>query len=239
MTLLNRSFGFPKSLNALFLFQSDVGIKKFSQYKEAKAGDANAALNLVIELAVAWLYTHRDRFTANLIFVAPHAKEATGDNAIPQTLAADTEIVQTDRVYHTGVDPMAYAMRAQFEGQVIAGAEYVLVDDVVAMGGTLADLANYIQCHCGIVRDAIVLVNAGRSTAFVPEAKFIRLIKERFHDEFEQIFGIAPDALSANEARYVSDFRSADALRNRRAKAEQEIDHRLRSKGIARTSGGV
>jgi hypothetical protein len=63
-----------------------------------------------------------------------------------------------------------------------------------------------------------------------------RSFKEQFDDEFTEIFGIEPNALTANEAQYLAGFRSADALRNRRAAAEQEIDRRLRSKGIARTS---
>lgn len=49
-------------------------------------------------------------------FIAPHAREAAGDNAIPQVLATasaivaqgevETDIVQVTRVYHTGADPM-------------------------------------------------------------------------------------------------------------------------------------
>jgi proteasome assembly chaperone (PAC2) family protein len=60
------------------------------------------------------------------------------------------------------------------------------------------------------------------------------MIKGRFQDECAEIFGIEPEALTANEAGYLVDFRSADAIRNRLAKARQEIDRRLRSKGIPR-----
>jgi len=93
-----------------------AGLEAHPAYRQAKAGGKEAALELVLDVAVAWLYEHRDRFAPGLLFVAPHAQEATGDNAIPQTLAAvcaaifqgqvDTEIVQSDRVYHTGADPM-------------------------------------------------------------------------------------------------------------------------------------
>jgi len=127
------------------------------------------------------------------------------------------------------------AARAQFVGQVIPGAEYVLVDDVTNLGGTLAELSNYIQVYGGIVRDVVVLVNAGRNLALVPEKKFVGLIKERFDEEFTEIFGIEPVALTANEAQYLVGFKSADAIRDRLATAEQEIDRRLRSKGIIRT----
>lgn len=106
-----RSRGFPALVSPLFLFDQDAGLKAHPAYKEAKAGDRDAALVLVIDLAVAWLYDKRDRFEPGLVFIAPHAKEVSGDNAIPQTLASvcaaiyqgitDTEAVQSDRVYRT------------------------------------------------------------------------------------------------------------------------------------------
>ena len=240
-----RSFGFPASITALHLFTQDASLKAHPAYREAKAGGRDAALELVVKLAAPWLGEQRSRFKPGLSFVAPHAQEASGDNAIPQTLAAvcaelfggyvDTEIVQSDRVYHTGADPMErMAARAQFVGQVTAGAEYVLVDDVTNLGGTLAELSSYIQVYGGVVENVVVLVNAGRNPALVPEKKFVRLIKERFGDEITEIFGVEPAALTANEAQYLVGFQSVDQLRNRLAAAEQEIDRRLRSKGIAR-----
>ena len=96
-------------------------------------------------------------------------------------------------------------------------------------------LANYIQVYGGIVKGVVVLVNAGRNPQLVPKAKFVQLIKERFDDEFTEVFGIEPGALTANEAQYLAGFRSLDAIRNRLVAAEQEIDRRLRSKGINRT----
>ena len=240
-----RSKGMPAEIVVVSLFTQDASLKAHPAYRQAKAGDKDAALELVIDVVVSWLYAQRERFPPGLVFVAPHAQEATGDNAIPQTLASvcaaiyegkpDTEIVQSDRVYHTGADPMErLAARAQFVGRVTPGAEYVLVDDVTSLGGTLAELANYIQVFGGIVKDVMVLVNAGRNPALVPKKNFIQLIKERFEDEFTEVFGIEPGALTANEAQYLAGFRSVDALRNRLATAEQEIDRRLRSKGIAR-----
>ena len=77
------------------------------------------------------------------------------------------------------------------------------------------------------------LVNAGRQIGLAPEKKFVQLLNRRFGNEFFDIFGIKPEALSANEAQYLVGFRSVDEIRNRLAAARQEIDRRLRSKGIA------
>ena len=45
-------------------------------------------------------------------------------------------------------------------------------------------------------------------------------------------FRIAPSTLTANEASYLSGFRTADELRDRAAKAAKENDLRLRAKGF-------
>ncbi len=129
------------------------------------------------------------------------------------------------------------ASRAQYAGLVVANAEYVLVDDVSNLGGSLAELSNYIQAAGGIVKDVLVLVNAGRDIALTPHPKDIKLIQERFYDDsFTDIFGIRAAALTANEARYLVGFKSVDEIRNRLAKARQEIDRRLRSKGISQST---
>ncbi|WP_374327926.1 hypothetical protein [Azonexus sp.] len=130
-----RSKGFPLSLSAAHLWRDDAPLKSHYAYQKAKAGDKDAALELVVDLAVTWVSGLRERLKPALVYVSPHAQEATGDNAIPQTLAAvcatllegdvDTGIVQSDRVYHTGADPMErMAARAQFFGKVLTRQIY-------------------------------------------------------------------------------------------------------------------
>ena len=250
MKLLPRTHGWPEGVHPLALLDKDLQLKAHVAYPRAKAGDEAAALDLLLDMAVAWLYEQRARFAPGLLYVAPHAQEATGDNAMPQALAAvcaavwggkaEIGIVQSDRVYHTGADAMErMAARAQFVGTVQPGERYVLVDDVTSLGGTLAELANYIQHGGGKIKDVVVLVNAGRNPALVPQPKNVQLLNRRFGDEIFNIFGIKPEALTANEAQYLVGFRSVDEIRNRLAAARQEIDRRLRSKGIARTLEGT
>jgi hypothetical protein len=142
--------------------------------------------------------------------VAPFAREASGDNAIPQVLSevfaavcgasADKDIVQVTKVYHTGADPI-------------------------------------IQRNCGIVQDVAVIVNAGRNKSLIPDAKTLKILKQRYANEIIEIFGIHVDALTANEAQYLVGFRTADEIRNRLLKAKQKVDLRLRSKGITGVFG--
>ena len=238
-----RSLPIPKGLNIFSIFDRDASIKCHPDYLKAKAGNFKSALNLISDLALDEIQNTRDRFARDSIFVAPFARETTGDNALPQVLAevfasvcgatSDKGLVQITKVYHTGADPMErMALRAEFEGPVQVGANYILVDDVVSMGGTLAELAHYVQLKGGVVRDIAVLVNAGRNKSVHPERKTLRILNERFAHEIIEIFGIHIHALTANEAQYLIGFRSTDEIRNRLLKAKKESNLRLRSKGI-------
>jgi hypothetical protein len=240
----NRIRPFPSSVTRPFaMARTDTVLKAQSGYAEAKAGIADAAIELIASMALPFIAEIARQLPANAWYVAPHAREATGDNAIPQVLAAacaaasggliDTDIVQTSRVFHTGADPMErIAARPDFEGLVTPGASYVLTDDVTTMGGTLAELANYIQERGGIVTGVVVLVNAGRVEEFHPFPSVISKLKSRHENQIEHLFGIHPDALTANEANYLIGFRTTDEIRNRLAKAREETTRRLRSKGI-------
>jgi hypothetical protein len=103
----------------------------------------------------------------------------------------------------------------------------------MSFGGTLAELAHYIQIKGGVVRDIAVIVNAGRNKSLSPDIKTLRVLNERFGNEIIEIFGIDINALTANEAQYLVGFRSTDEIRNRLIKAKKESNLRLRSKGIS------
>ncbi len=91
--------------------------------------------------------------------VSAHAYEREGVNAIPEALAdalgrqlgwpVDSEVVQSNIVAHTGAGGFErLARQASFDGVIEPGRSYVLVDDFVGMGGTLANL-RAIFMHTG------------------------------------------------------------------------------------------
>ena len=224
------------------LWRNDRPLKRHADYAAAKAGDASAAVRLVADVASPLLSTAK-AWGKDVIYVAPHAKEATGVNAIPRVLAAylaqhtggqdDANVVQTNRAYHTGADAMQRLLaRSTFDGEVTPGGRYVLVDDVSTMGGTLADLADYIQSQGGVVVGSAVLVNASRAGTMAASPALRRQVERRFGDEIRNRFHLTPDALTADEARYLIGFRSVDELRNRSASAERARVERLRAKGV-------
>ncbi|WP_370542743.1 phosphoribosyltransferase [Burkholderia pseudomallei] len=243
-----RTLGFPAPLvEPIFLWQDDTELKAHPRYPDAKAGDSYAAIELIAEIAEPLKRQVADVAFAEgwpepLIFVAPHAREARGDNAIPQVLAVslsigygevDENIVQTTKVYHTGADAMERLIaRASFQGPVQRGGNYVLVDDVTTLGGTLCDLSDYIRRNGGNVIAAVVLVNASRSGKLFPARKIVRRLEEQFGHVIRETFRIEPTALTADEAQYLVGFRTAEEIRGRSAKAKQTTNLRLRSKGI-------
>lgn len=243
-----RTFGFPATVtHPLFVWTDDKVLKQHPSYQSAKAGDADAAIALVSDIAGPLLrdvisLMDAGTLPVDVIFVAPHAREARGDNAIPQVLATmlaiaggvvDEDIVQTTKVYHTGADPMERLnARASFHGVVFRGSDYVLVDDVMTLGGTLCDLADHIQRGGGNVVAAAVLVNASRSGRLYPVQKTVQRLEKEFGHDIRETFGIEPVALTADEAQYLLGFRSAEEIRGRSAKAREKTDLRLRAKGV-------
>jgi hypothetical protein len=78
-----RCHGFPPEADMpVWLLSDDSALKAHPFYREAKAGDVTAAVRLVSDLALPFLVQNRHRLPKDACYVAPHAREATGDNAI-------------------------------------------------------------------------------------------------------------------------------------------------------------
>src|SRR5690348_8254789 len=249
-TATRRERGLPASVQEpLAAFRNDQPLKRDPDYKAAQAGDAAAAARLVKRLAGPLVAKARAQFEDGMIYVAPHAEEMTGNNKIPQQLAealaagthgsTDQEIVQTNRTFRTGGGMMqSLTGRPEFDGNVVKGGKYVLVDDVSTSGGSFADLADYIQRKGGDVVGAVSLTNAARGGRVAAEPHVLRQLEARHGDVIREQFGIEPRALTAEEASYLAGFRSADEIRNRVASARQERGRRLRAEGVQKLEAG-
>lgn len=242
-----RELGLPADVPEITSMRNTNELKAHPDYTAAKAGDVQAAARLVQDL-VKPEQLEAARALGEAIWAAPHAQEASGPNAIPNTLAVhyagatggsvDESIVQANRTFHTGAPAMQRLIAPpHFDGEVKPGGRYVLVDDVTTMGGTLAELANFIRSNGGEVVGVVTLANASRTPTMTPTAKQIAEIERRYGQALREHLHIAPDALTRAEATYVLGFRDADSLRNRAASARQERADRLRAKGIGQEEG--
>ncbi len=222
----------PRDLPLLATFRADpvqkvkayVEMRKHPDYKAAKGGDTASAVRVVRDLVRPDTLDAAAQQFGGARFVAVHAEEQAGRNKLPLALAeryahhvggvVDAEIVQAVRAHHTGAKA-AHRMksRAGFDGAVERGADYVLVDDVTVMGGTLAELAAHIQRGGGNVKGVVVLASDSRLHRLDPTPAQVRAIEERFGDTVRDEFGIEPRALTADEAYFVLGFKDADHLR--------------------------
>lgn len=115
---------------------------------------------------------------------------------------------------------------AAFEGVVVVGQAYVLVDDHVGLGGTLANLRGHIETLGGRVLAMTTLTESrdARQIALRPET--LNVLRERHGEDFEQFwkaqFGHALDCLTDIEGKVLGREPTVDAIRNRLAQAAVE-----------------
>ena len=221
----------------VLIHASESAVKQHPAYKAAKSGDDDAATDLVLDtfsiektLALEALAVGR---TPTL--VSAHAFEREGVNAIPEVFAdqlgkvlgwpVDTGVVQVNVVSHTGANGFwRLARQAEFEGPVTPGRDYVLVDDFVGMGGTLANLKGYIESNGGNVVAAVSLTGKPHSAKLAPTPERLNELREKHGTDFENWwigqFAHGFDALTESEARYLARTETADTIRDRIAAAE-------------------
>ena len=228
--------GFPD----VVLLAREPEVMQHPKYPAAKAGDAEAAAVLVDDLvddagiaAVRALIEAASK-SGIPVLVSAHAYERDGFNAIPAALARllserlgvpfDTIIVQTNIVGHTGADGYGrLARQAAFDGQVAKGREYLMVDDFIGQGGTLANLHGYLQKRGGRVIGAVALTGKPYSAKLNPTEEQLHELREKHGRDFErwwrEHFGHAFACLTQSEARYLARSPDAGTIRDRLAAA--------------------
>ncbi|MEO8124617.1 MAG: phosphoribosyltransferase, partial [Burkholderiales bacterium] len=162
---------------------------------------------------------------------AVHALEAGGVNLIPLAMASrlsvelelpmESALVQINRVGHTGSSGWhRLANPALFAGTVVPGTSYLLLDDFVGQGGTLANLKGHIEAKGGKVVGAVVLTGQQRSARLAVSPEVLQDLRDK-HGHIENWwrgrFGFGFDAFTESEARYVLNAESAErAIRSAR-----------------------
>lgn len=124
-------------------------------------------------------------------------------------LKLETGIVQADRSYRTQSDGVGRLLkRVGFDGRVVKGRNYLIVDDVVTQGGTLADLKGYIEQNGGNVIGASVLSGKAHSAKMeVRKATLGQLRKQagkKLEIWWQEQFNYDFSKLTESEARYLA-----------------------------------
>ena len=221
----------------MLIHASETDVKQHIAYTAAKSGDSDAANNLVCaNINLKKVQQLADLLTGRRpLLVSAHAAEREGVNAIPEVFAdvlgynlnwpVDAGIVQANVVSHTGANGFwRLAKQAEFQGPVRKGCEYVLVDDFVGMGGTLANMKGYIESQGGVVLAAVSLTGKPHSAKLAPTPERLKELRVKHGTEFEnwwvERFDHPFDALTESEARYLTRTETAERIRDRIAGAQ-------------------
>jgi hypothetical protein len=144
---------------------SDLRVRNsHPSYAAAKSGDARAAVNLVADLLSRSAIEKLKILIAGRrpMLLAVAAEEVGGFNAIPDAMAQELAtslglsavvgaVLQINKVAHTRANGWHRLVTpATFAGSVVAGADYLLIDDHVGFGGTLATFEGLSSSRAGV-----------------------------------------------------------------------------------------
>ncbi len=224
----------------VLIVQDEVSVRRHQEYGAAKAGDIGAAKRLAAAFvtnehverlnAIITAYHTKHGAAIQVRIVPVHAIEAEGINRIPAAfgellgerlgLEVETGVVQTNIVGHTGASGWwRLAHPPLFDGAIAAGAAFLLLDDFIGQGGTLANLRGHIVKEGGETIGAATLTGKGYSATLALRADTLTALRAKHGPELEdwwrKTFGYGFDALTESEARYLLRAENADAVRDR------------------------
>ncbi len=222
------------------ILAGESAVKRHPDYRAAKTGNATAAVRLVRELVSNEAIDALGRLLRGQhpIVASIHAQERDGINEIPEALAVriaerlglktDASLVQTNVVNHTGADGFSrLARQALFAGDVTQGADYLIVDDFIGQGGTMANFRGHIEENGGHVVGSVALTGKPYSAKLALSDQQLGELREKhggLEEWWRNRFGFGFEALTQSEARYLARTADADTVRNRVAEAGQGQD---------------
>jgi hypothetical protein len=222
----------------LIIHAEERVVKTHPCYHNAKSGDPQSAIELVREMLSQESMDHLSSLFSDFkpVLVSAHAVESRGVNAIPQAMAeylsyqlqwpVETSIVQTNIVGHTGADGFTrLARQATFDGVVTPSANYVLVDDFIGQGGTLANLRGFLIRRGASIVGGTVLTGKAFSAMLSSDEQQIDQLREKHGAELESWwidrFGFNYQCLTRSEARYLLNTPSAQRIRDQITQASE------------------
>lgn len=208
-------------------------LSREAEYIAAKEGDPEAALALVTRLMSDEMVAQVRELIGDdpdARIVPIQAEESSGRNKIPLAVAevlafhlnlqVEYDICQVTRVHRTGASAdHRLAFCPKFQGNVEPGRSYVIVDDTMTMGGTLAELRGYITSQGGKVAGAAVMAAREGAVSLPVTEKMLKAIDtkhgEKLNEYWKKEFGHGLDKLTQHEAGHLRAAVSFDTIRDR------------------------
>ncbi|MGY3892814.1 LPD38 domain-containing protein [Aeromonas enterica] len=213
-------------------------------YKAAKGGDDAAARRLVHDVLSPDAIKQLKGLIGDrsAIALGVHAEEAVSRNAIPQAMAdvlgsvlgidVDVDVVQAAKVGRTAQDGFGrLANQPNFDGPVRTDKPYLIMDDTLTQGGTLANLKGYIEHRGGEVLAATALTGKQYSAKIAIDSSTLERLRDQYDGTgleawWQNRFGYGFDSLTESEARYLLRAQDADKVRDRVTAAGQKASTR-------------
>ncbi|MCO6525504.1 LPD7 domain-containing protein [Snodgrassella sp.] len=207
-------------------------LKNEAEYTAAKGGDEQAAMQLVAKLITADTVAQvNEMIDGHVVTIVPvSAIEASGENQIPRAMATvlakeldlpvDHNILQANKVNRTGsgIDHRL-AFQPLFTGAVTPGQEYLLIDDTLSVGSTLANLKGYIETNGGKVIGAAVMTAHEGALNIAIKPDMINAITRKhgnsMNNFWKKEFGYEIDKLTQGEAGHVRKAQNVEQIRDR------------------------
>lgn len=149
------------SFPAVVNHTSSAVARQHLDFHAAKHGDYDAALRLVNDLVKDEKIADIARRYPDSHIVYNHKLQGSDINMIPAAYAAkfsaigmkvEHNIIAVTDVSHTNASDIArISRRMRFEGDIIRGADYILLDDFITSGAELRDMRDYVQSKGGNV----------------------------------------------------------------------------------------
>ena len=168
-------------------------------HTKAKAGDVKTAVELVKRVVKQNVLDDLKQLAKEhktAVVLPLLAKEETGHNKLPRAYAdiiadatglkVDNRIKQINKTNHTKENRTERLTDlAKFDGKVVKGQEYILVDDVLTTGSNINELRKYIERRGGKVIHVAVLATGIRGKeVFQP---VVAETKKNLYDKFERV----------------------------------------------------
>lgn len=221
----------PLAMDPVTIGGTLASLSSHPDYHAAKGGDVEAAVRLAKDVVTDDLMQRvREAIGGRRPVIVPViSEEASGRNKIPLAaaevmatrLGVETEmgIVQSNTPRRTSLSGLDRIFASPtFDGGVIPGQDYLLLDDTLTQGGTFAALAGHIEVRGGRVVGAVALTGKQYSARLIPSAETLTALRDKHGDsegDFRAATGHGFDSLTESEARYLTNFEPASAVRDR------------------------
>lgn len=220
----------PVSLPDVVIGHALGKLNKHPDYDAAKTGDDEAAVRVAKDLVTDEVVSKINSLLDEGVLITPVlAEEQQGRNKIPLAVAkvlqtetgldSDIGIFQINKVGRTHLDGLDRIFAVpEFDGDVIQGRSYFLVDDTLTQGGTFASLASHINQMGGSVVGAFALTGKNYSAKLKPDQGTLDKLYDKYgdiEDAFKQATGYGFSALTQSEARYLSNYKPSEHVRDK------------------------